>query len=181
MRWQQLFADLAAQFEEAEATAERAELPSRARTEHGAVRLDQRLRGAVGATGVVRCRGAGPGPGVLVDAGPDWLLVEDAGRESLIAGSAVLAVGGLGRRTAVTAGEVLARWDLRRAVRALARDRSAVQVVLVDGGLLTGTVDRVGAYFLELAEHALEDARRAAAVRGVTAVPFDAVALIRTA
>jgi|tagenome__1003787_1003787.scaffolds.fasta_scaffold20834040_3 hypothetical protein len=181
MRWQQLFADLAAQFEEAEATAERAELPSRARTEHGAVRLDQRLRGAVGATVVVRCRGAGPVPGVLVDAGPDWLLVEDAGRESLIAGSAVLAVGGLGRRTAVTAGEVLARWDLRRAVRALARDRSAVQVVLVDGGLLTGTVDRVGADFLEVAEHPLEDARRAAAVRGVTAVPLDAVALIRTA
>src|SRR3954451_2285144 len=104
MRWQQLFADLAAQFEEAEATAERAELPSRARTEHGAVRLDQRLRGAVGATVIVRCRGAGPLPGVLVDAGPDWLLLEDAGRESLIAGSAVLAVDGGGGRAGVAGG-----------------------------------------------------------------------------
>jgi hypothetical protein len=181
MRWQQLFADLAAQFEEAEATAERAELPSRARTEQGAVRLDERLRGSVGATVTVRCRGAGPVPGVLVDAGPDWLLVEDAGRESLIAGPAVLAVSGLGRRTAVTAAEVRGRWDLRRAVRALARDRSAVSIVLVDGGVLTGTVDRVGADFLEVAEHPLEEVRRPAAVRAVVAVPLDAVALIRTA
>jgi hypothetical protein len=179
MRWQQLFADLAAQFEEAEATAERAELPSRTRSEQGAVTLEERLGGAVGARVAVRCRGAGPVPGVLVDAGPDWLLVEDAGRESLIAAPAVLAVSGLGRRTAVAAGEVRARWDLRRAVRALARDRSPVQLVLVDGGLLTGTVDRVGADFLEVAEHPLEDARRAAAVRGVVAVPLAAVALIR--
>src|SRR3954470_21140105 len=103
MRWQRLFADLAAQFEEAEATAERAELPSRARSEQGAVRLDQRLGGAVGATVVGGCRGAGPVPGVLLDAGPDWVLLEDAGWESLIAGPAVLAVGGMGRRTAVPA------------------------------------------------------------------------------
>jgi hypothetical protein len=56
-----------------------------------------------------------------------------------------------------------------------------VQVVLRDGGMSAGTVDRVGADFFELAQHPLEEPRRAAAVRGVLAVALDAVAVIRTA
>src|SRR2546429_414145 len=39
MRWQQLFADLGAQFTEAEAAADRTESASRTRAEMGAVRL----------------------------------------------------------------------------------------------------------------------------------------------
>ena len=79
MRWQQLFADLQAQFEEEEAAAERAESASRTRAEVGAVRLADRLRGrarvarwssAAGAR--VRCRRPG-------DVGADWLLLEDEG------------------------------------------------------------------------------------------------------
>jgi hypothetical protein len=183
MRWQQLFADLGAQFDEVEAVAERAEASSRARAEVGGVHLVERLGGAVGATIAVRCRGAGQLSGTLVDVGSDWLLVEeDAGREALIAGAAVSAVAGLGRRTAAADGSVVrARLDLRRAVRGLARDRSAVQVVLCDGFSLTGTVDRVGADFVELAEHPLEEPRRAGAVRGVQAVALAAVAVIRSA
>jgi hypothetical protein len=182
MRWQQLFADLGAQFEEAEAAAQQAEGSSRARAEMGAVRLVERLRGAVGAAVVVRCQGAGQVAGVLGDVGADWLLIdEDGGREVLVAGAAVSAVAGLGRQTAPEpAGVVGRRLDLRRAVRALARDRSAVQVVLRDGGVLTGTVDRVGADFLEVAAHPLGDERRAGAVRGVQAIALDAVAAIRT-
>src|SRR4051795_11520295 len=101
MRWQQLFADLGAQFDEAELAAERAHDSSRALAEVGAVRLVERLRGAVGAAITVRCRGAGQVAGVLVDVGPDWLLIaEDTGREALVAGAAVSTVAGLGRRTA---------------------------------------------------------------------------------
>jgi hypothetical protein len=183
MRWQQLFADLAAQFDEAEAAADQAEATSRARAEMGAVRLVERLAGAVGAPVGIRCQGADQIAGVLVDVGADWLLVEeDGGREVLIASVAVSAVAGLGRRTApADSGVVRARLDLRRAVRALARDRSAVQVILRDGGVLTGTVDRVGADFLELAEHPLKEPRRVGAVRGVQAVALDAVAVLRTA
>jgi len=183
MRWQQLFTDLGAQFDAAEAAAERAESASRARAEVGAVRLTERLAGASGAEVVLRCRGAGRVAGAVVDVGSDWLLVaEEGGREALVAIAAVLAVTGLGRRTAVAdEGVVRARFDLRRAVRALARDRSGVQVVLEDGGVVTGTVDRVGADFFELAAHDLDEPRRAGAVRRRAHGALPAVALVRTA
>lgn len=181
MRWQQLFADLGAQFDEAETAAERAESASRARIEAGAVRLAERVAAAVGQPLVLRCRGAGQVSGVLADTGVDWLLVEETGREVLVAGAAVLSVAGLGRQTAVRAeSAVRSRLDLRWAVRALARDRSAVQIVLEDGGVLVGTVDRVGADFLELAVHPADEPRRPAAVRAVVAVPLEALSVVRT-
>jgi hypothetical protein len=184
MRWQQLFADLGAQFAEAEAAADRAESASRTRAETGAVRLAERLEGAVGHPVALRCRGAGPVAGTLAEVGVDWLLVEeDAGREALVATAAVLSVAGLGRETAAprTPGAVRGRLDLRRLARALARDRSTVHVVLDDGTVLTGTIDRVGADFLELAAHAPDEPRRPGAVRGVHAAALDGVAVIRTA
>ena len=183
MRWQRLFTDLEAQFEDAEAAAERAETGSRTRTEVGALRLADRLRGAIGLPVSLRCRGAGQVAGVVADVGTDWLLLtDDRGRETVVATAAVMAVGGLARRTAAPedAGPVQRRMDLRRALRALARDRSTVQVVLEDGTLLTGTVDRVGADFLELAEHHPELPRRAEAVQGIRAVVIDAVVVVRT-
>jgi hypothetical protein len=183
MRWRQLFEDLAAQFQEAAAEAERAEVASRARYEAGAVALADRLRGAMGAGVTVRCRGAGRVSGVLADVGVDWVLLEeDRGADVLISLPALLAVGGLGRLTgaAEDAGPVRGQFDLRRALRALARDRSAVQVVLLDGAVLTGTVDRVGADFLEIATHHAEEWRRPSAVRGIEAVPLSAVAVVRT-
>jgi hypothetical protein len=183
MRWQQLFADLQAQFEQEEAAAEQAEAASRARSEIGAVRLVDRLRGATGSAVVLQCAGAGQRGGTLVDVGPDWLLlVDDLGRDVLCAAAAIRSVAGLARRTAATEeeGAVAAAWDLRRALRALARDRAAVHVVLADGGVLAGTLDRVGADFVELAEHALDAPRRAEAVRGVRAVLLGAIALVRT-
>src|SRR4051794_32300700 len=148
MRWQQLFADLGAQLAEAEAAVDRAESASRTRAEMGAVRLTERLAGAVGHPLVLRCRGAGQVAGALAEVGSDWLLVEEeAGREALVATAAVLAVAGVGRQTAApdAAGPVRGRFDLRRAARALARDRSTVRIVLEDGSALTGTIDRVGA------------------------------------
>ena len=183
MRWQQLFADLQAQFDEEEAAAERGESASRARAEMGAVRLSQRLLGSLGASVSVTCRGAGQFHGVLVDVGSDWLLLEDhRGRQNLVATAAVRAVAGLGRRAAPPErpGAVRGLLDLRRALRALARDRAAVQVVLDDGAVLTGTLDRVGADYVELAEHPADQPRRAEAVQGVRVIVTAAVVVVRT-
>lgn len=183
MRWQQLFDDLQSQFEAEEAAAERAESASRVRAEVGAVRLAERLGGAVGTVVAVDVRGAGRGAGVLVDRGADWLLVEDErGRDQLVAVAAVRTVAGLGRRTALPDAVVgvRVRLDLRWALRGLARDRAAVQVVLDDGGTVTGTIDRVGADYVELAGHPADAPRRSEAVQGVRAVVIDAVAVVRT-
>jgi hypothetical protein len=176
-----LFADLQAEMEAGEVAAERAEDASRARLEFGAIRLADRIGGAVGREVVLRCRGVGELRGVLAEAGAGWVLVTEAGgREALVALAAVRAVAGLERTTAVAdEREVARRLDLRWALRGLARDRSPVQVLLDDGGAFTGTVDRVGADFLELAEHAAGESRRGAVVRGVRAVAIDAVVAVR--
>ncbi|MFQ1001599.1 hypothetical protein [Modestobacter sp. SSW1-42] len=184
MRWEQLFTDLEAQFAARAAADERLDEPSRVRAEHGRVRLVDRLRGAVGSPVSLRCPGAGELAGRLVDVGVDWVLLADTGgREVLVATRAVAAVAGLTAVTAGAAGEsaVDRHLDLRRALRGLARDRAGVQCLLADGGVLTGTIDRVGADFLELAEHPLDQPRRRGAVTGVRAVALPAVVAVRTA
>lgn len=183
MRWQQLFADLEARFEAEQDAADRAETSSRVRHEVGALRWADRVAGALGSPVVLQCRGAGPVAGTLGDVGSDWLLlVDDQGRENLVASVAVRAISGLGRRTAPAeeVGPVRGRLDLRRALRGLARDRAAVQVLLDDGTSLVGTVDRVGADYVELAEHPADLHRRAEAVQGVRTVVLDAVVVVRT-
>jgi hypothetical protein len=181
MRWQQLFADLTAQFDEAEAAAELAESASRARAEGGAVLLADRFAGSVGAEVRLRCRGAGPVLGLLVDVGPDWLLViDERGAESVVGVRAVTSAAGLGRHTARDEDDdrPRVRFDLRLLLRAMARDRSAVALTTDDGVRLTGTIDRVGADFVELAEHPVGEPRRASSVRAVHTVALDAVALV---
>jgi hypothetical protein len=183
MRWQQLFGDLQAQFEAEEGALELVEFGSRTRAEVGAVGIADRLRGALGLPLTLACGGAGTVSGVLVEVGPDWLLVEDDGaRSGLVALGAVRSVVGLGRRTATAepAGPVRGRLDLRRALRGLARDRSAVQVLLDDGSVLGGTLDRVGADYVELAEHPADLPRRAETVQGVRAVVIGRIAVVRT-
>jgi hypothetical protein len=184
VRWEQLFADLEAQFAARSPDDESIEIPSRSRAEYGRLVLADRLRGATGWPVTLTCRGAGELGGRLVDVGVDWLLLTDpVGRELLVALAKVRAVAGLGAATAPPAetGSVARRLDLRRALRGLARDRAPLQCLLDDGSVLSGTVDRVGADFLELAEHPLDVLRRREAVTGVRAVVLDAVTAVRTA
>jgi len=182
VRWEALFDDLEAQLEAAEAAEQAGEVADRVRIESGRVRTLDRLAAARGHALAVGVHGAGPQRGTLVDAGVDWLLLDEgAGRELLVPVAAVLGITGLGTGTGVpgSEGAVGRRLDLRWALRGLARERVGVAVTVLDGTVVTGTVDRVGADDLELAEHGAGEPRRAAAVRGVRLIPIPALALVR--
>lgn len=182
MRWDELFDDLEAQFDAAQAAELAAEVGDRVRRELSVIRLVDRLRPAIGQQVAVRAAGAGSLEGMLVSVGPDWLLVaEIAHREALVFGPAVLSVGGLAAQSATPDGEgrLAARFTFGFALRGIVRDRSAVTLTYVDGSTTTGTLDRVGADFVEIAEHAPGELRRRDAVRGVRTVPLSAVAVVR--
>lgn len=182
MRWQGLFDDLEAQFDAAQAAELAGEVAERTRRESALLRLGDRLRAAQGAAVTVALPGAGGVRGRLLDAGADWLLLEEGGaREVLVPLAAVLGVAGLGPRSAAPDDSPVAkRLDLRWALRGLARSRTGVALGLVDGSLVTGTLDRVGADHLDLAEHGLGELRRAGAVRQVRLVPLSALAFVRS-
>jgi hypothetical protein len=183
MRWQALFDDLEAQLDAAAAAELAGEVAERSRVEAGRTRLVDRLTAGCGHEVAVTVLGAGVVPGRLLDAGVDWLLLDEGGgREALVPAATVLGVTGLGRASAVpdAEGQVGRRLDLRWALRGLARRRAGVSLVLGDGSTVAGTLDRVGADHVDLAEHGVGEARRAAAVRGVRVVPLAAVALVRS-
>lgn len=182
MRWDELFGDLEGQLDAFDAAETEAEVADRARRELALLRLVDRLRPLRDARVGLVVQGAGQVHGVLRDVGPTWLLLEEAfGAEALVPLAAVLGVSGLARLSAVPGEEglVVRRLGLAHVLRGLARDRSSVAVTLVNGQRLTGTIDRVGADFIELADHAPGQARRAGEVRGVLAVAHTAVALIQ--
>ncbi len=182
MRWEALFGDLDAQFDQADAAELAGEVADRTRRELARVRLVDRLRAVTGRDVSVAVLGGGTLAGRLVDVGPDWvLLTESRGRDALVPLAAVVGLTGMGSRAADPGSEglVVRRLALGHALRAVARDRAPVSCVLVDGSTLTGTIDRVGADFIDVAEHPPGEPRRPAAVRAVRSVPLAALAVVR--
>ncbi|MFL6240070.1 MAG: hypothetical protein ACJ735_11330 [Actinomycetes bacterium] len=182
MGWEALFADLSGEFEAAEAAELAAEVDDRTRHLSARLRLVDRLRPAVGRTIRLHVAHLGAVSGCLLDVGPDWLLLGDAGnRQTLVPAVAVLAVSGLDASAAEPGTEsvVLSRLRLGYVLRALARDRARVVVVLSDGSARTGTVERVGADHISLADQGGESGRPS--IRDVLAVPFSAVVAVRSA
>jgi hypothetical protein len=183
MRWQALFADLEAQFDAAQKAELAAEVADRTRREWAILRLSDRLTGAVGGAVVVEVWGAGTVRGRLAASGVDWVLLEEpTGAEVLVPETAVTSVRGLTAWSQAPGSEgvVAARLDLRYALRGVARNRSGVTAVLRDGGVVNGTIDRVGLDFLELAEHPMGEPRRAKAVQETRALRLEALALLRS-
>lgn len=179
MRWERLFEDLEAQLA-AEASRERdAEVADRTRRERALLGLHERLTAAVGAAPVaIVVAGAGLVSGGAVRVGPDWVLVEEASeREVLVPFGAIRALTGLGG--AQTTGAVAKGFGLGAVLRAVSRDRAAVELVDVGGGRFAGTIDAVGQDAFDVAEHPLDVPRRSRHVLATRTVPFHALALVR--
>lgn len=180
MRWERLFADLEGQLAAADRQELDAEVAERVRSAWAEIHLADRLRAVVGQEVTLRLTGGERVTGRCVDAAPEWVVVRDGSGQALVPLAAVAAVSGLSRAVAPPAGEVLRRLGLRHALRALARDRSTVRVV-TGGGTFTGTVDRVGADHLDLAEHPAGEPRRRTALHGVLSVPLAALRVVHSA
>jgi hypothetical protein len=182
MRWEALFADLEAELEAAEAAELDLEVRDRVRSELARLRLRDRLTAALGHELTAYVDGAGTVHGRLTGCGADWVLLEEPGREVLIPCAALLGMTGLGRRSVEPGSEgyVGARLDLAYALRGLVRGRLPCAVIVRDGTTAHGTLDRIGADFVELAEHAPGEARRPDAVRAVRTIPFTAISAVRS-
>ena len=180
MRWESLFADLEAELAAAEAAELAGEVADRTRRALAEVRLADRVRAAVGAAVELLLLGGARVRGRLTAVGPDWLLVMESGGEALVPQAAVGSVGGLGALSEPSTSVVEARLDLASALRGLARRRAGVRLELRDGAALSGTIDRVGADALDLAQHPQGEARRAGSVKQVVVVPLAALAVVRS-
>jgi hypothetical protein len=106
------------------------------------------------------------------------LLEAERFEEWLIPDAALTAIHGLGPWAESAEGAVAAKLGLAHLLRGIARDRSPV-TLFCGGHPVTGTIDRVGADFLELAEHPLDAPRRRTEVYNSRLVPTQALDAVR--
>jgi hypothetical protein len=182
VRWEALFDDLEAQLAAADAQELAAEIADRSRREVARLRLGDRARASLGVAVTVGLGAAGTVAGRLRRVGPDWWLLDaDRASELLIPAAAALWVSGLPAAAADpdAVSVVEGRLGLAHVLRVIARDRSPLTVVLRDGASVAGTIDRVGADFVDVAEHPPGESRRASAVRSARTIPFGGIGLLR--
>ncbi|TCN44321.1 hypothetical protein EV644_101544 [Kribbella orskensis] len=179
MRLEALFEDLESQFEAMQDGDLYGEVADRIRAEVGKITVLDRLRGAVGTVVRVELTLADPVQGKLSRVGKDCLLLEaERYEEWLIPDTALTAVHQLGPWAEPAEGAVAAKLGLAHLLRGIARDRSPV-TLFCGGTPVTGTIDRVGADFLELAEHPLDAPRRRTEVYNTRLVPTRALDAVR--
>lgn len=164
------------------AQADRAELiaqvPDRTRRERAAVSWVDRVATHIDEILVLTTQG-GRLRGTLQDLGSDWILIDEVGRGSAVVPfAAVLSVSGLSTRSDGDQ-RFGRRFGIGVAMRGIARDRCAVAVHDIGGGVVTGTIDSVGSDHVEIAEHPADSLRRSTAVTGYRTVPFRAICVVR--
>ena len=182
MRWQRLFDDLEARLDGERGEDLDAEVADRIRGELAATSLADRLRGAAGHLIAVEAAGVGRLDGTLRRVGSGWFVLEDAhGSPTVVLLTALVGVHDLplASLSTASAGLATAQAGLGQVLRVLARDRTALSVVTVDGARISGTIDRVGADYFDLAEHPIDEPRRARAVRLTRTVASARVAVLR--
>ena len=180
-RWDALFTDLEGEFAAADAADLRSEVADRTRREYAALRLVDRLRPALDHQIRLVLPAEVVVAGRLCDLGSDWVLVAEATGSALVPLAHVRSVAGLSSASAApgSEGRVAAALDLRHALRRLARDRAEVVITTVDRIVMSGTLDRIGADFVEIAEHEPGEPRRKGSVRQALTVPIAGIGVIR--
>ncbi len=180
MRWDDLFGDLAAQWEAETRRELDAEVADRTRRERALVGLYERFAAAGDDVVTVSLRTGAAVSGRVADVGDGWLLLgAEPGAPLLVPFGAVVGVTGLSPRAGGNA--VGRKFGLGYALRGLSRDRAVVLLTDLTGRVVTGTIDGVGLDVLELSEHAADLPRRPENVTGRRVVPFSAVVLLRPA
>jgi hypothetical protein len=154
-----------------------AEVAELARAEYAQVDLAARLHASLG-DHVVVWLPAHTVEGRLRRAGAGWCLVDDGRSEWLLRVAALVVLEGLAVRGTAPEGRPLAaRLGLASVLRSVAETRTEAVVHLCDGRLLTGTLVRVGADFLDL--RSVGEPVGPPVTRTRT-VPFTALVAVRT-
>lgn len=183
MRWDRLLADI----EAAELARERAEMlgeaAERSRLETARVRLQSRLEAACGAQITVEIDGPHRAIGAIEAVGNGWFVLVGGAQSWVIPTGHVLWIGDLPRHAAPPpeggAKRIFESLGLQHVLRGIAADRSFVQIGLGAADAVAGTIDRVGADFIDVAVHATGEPRRAREVRGQRTVRLDAISYLR--
>ncbi|MGB5952894.1 MAG: hypothetical protein WBG57_10350 [Ornithinimicrobium sp.] len=185
MRWTRLFDDLEAQLVALEQAELEEEVAESTRSQRGSLLMLEALTADVGRRLRIEALGIGRVEGHLTEVGSDWCMIETAvhgparRRSVLMSMPAIQSVTGLSGAVDQRQGVSGRRFDMRSALRALARDRAMVRIHLASGTTVSGTIDRVGRDHIDLADHPEDAPRRASAVRHMTTVPTWALCALR--
>ncbi|UFU07602.1 hypothetical protein [Ruania halotolerans] len=149
MRWDDVFADLQAEFDAALRSEDEAEIAELARAEMASTVLADRCRARRGHELTVRVRDGSDRTGIILESNRAWLLIGAGERRVLVPMSAVVLAWPLGGEVAPEPGAVELRMGLGRALRALAQTGSEVAVRTLAGDH-RGRLARVGADHCDL-------------------------------
>ena len=187
MRWDELFADLEGQLEQGLGDEARDAELEEERLRIGRASLRDRVAAITGDPEPLRARLVDGSVVALLarTVGRDWVsgdLVASAAQAvlPLPAVAALLPTASQLQRSLepVSLGAVTDRIGLAFVLRDLARRRRAMQIT-TPGGVLTGTIDRVGRDHLDLAVHPADGWRRSASVARIEVLALTQVLLVR--
>ncbi len=183
MRWDALFEDMEAQLAARQRLDFEAEIAERALVDSAGVELADRLRGSLGLSIRVLLSSGSAFEGVLSHAGSEALVLDEPQHQVLIPYAAAAQYVGLSRVAVSEPSAVRRRLGLGSALRGLARNRARVTIFVPHGreeAALHGVIDTVGRDFLDLAVARDGEERRPADARQMVAIPFGALAGIRS-
>ena len=178
-RWERLFADLEAELAAQERREWDSEVADRTRRERALIPLAARLCAHRGTEIDLRLAAGIRVHGRLLDVGGDWVaLAPSPTRAALVPLSAIVSITGLTARS--ESADSARRFGLGYALREISRDRRRVQLLDTAGTSYEGTIDIVGADFVDLAEHPRDEPRRAGNIREVRTIPVADIACIHS-